>query len=299
MDAGAKLTAACCALLASVAIAACGGTMSPHTTTTQPPPPKAQPAVVGFWHRAGRAQRFRSAEVPVEIWVAENGAAIDLSDRGNPQPLPDIQTDRAIFASYPRVLELPRDATAIVAQVRAWAAKPSDEENELPATAKALDQRTFRLLAEIPERWPLPPDLTRAIGDALLSMGGAVDASAIDPDGRPAIHLHRIVDAILAPDDPQPGVPEPGNIHVADALARDLWLAPETLALLATRQTVAQQAPRPRRSAVERRVRPDRASRGAAGGAAADPDLVRPDVHERRRRRAVALPGTGRAARLR
>ena len=140
--------------------------------------------------------------------------------------------------TYEEVLSLSRDPVELAATVRGWAATPTDEENGVAPVGKALEQRAVRMLAGLMVDWPLPADLAGAVGEALRQQPGVVESRAVDPDGRPAIRLRWRLDAIVGLDVPDPTTGELNNVHVADAVEHDVYLDPDTLGMLAERETV-------------------------------------------------------------
>lgn len=182
----------------------------------------------------------RGGLVGSEVWIGANGGGLRRSASGvEALALAPYIGSGEVSPSYEQVLALPRDPVELAARVRDWASTPTNEENGAVPAGEALEQRQFRMLGALAIDWPLPADLAHAVGEA-LRRAPLVETSLgmRDPDGRAALRLRRPLDALTAPNVPDAGVPEPGNIHVPSALRRDIYLDPTTLELLAFDDTV-------------------------------------------------------------
>ena len=188
-------------------------------------------AFTGFLHRSERVLGPIVSRGPKasDVWIGSNGGGLRrMGEAVEALPLtPDY------FGAGSRTYEVKLAAT-----VRGWAATPTDEENGVAPVGEALEQRTVRMLAGLMVDWPLQADLAGAVGEALRQQPGVVESGAVDPDGRPAIRLRRRLDAIVGRDVPDPKTGELNTVHVADAVEHDVYLDPDTLGMLAEKETV-------------------------------------------------------------
>jgi hypothetical protein len=137
--------------------------------------------------------------------------------------------------TYTEILALPRETDELVETVREWAARPSDAENGQVARGAVLEERTFEVLTGLAADWPLPDDLAQALLAAALTLPDIeVVRGAFDPRGRPAIRISRVLDKVVGLDE---------NVHVADAIRRDLFFDPESGQVIAWQDTVLSAIP--------------------------------------------------------